>query len=313
MFDQEYFKNKKILITGGSGFIGKELIKTLMRYGAKITVFNKTKIEDIKDIDSFEVDITDEKKVKDLVLTTSPHLIFHLASIVTASRDIDLITEMIDTNLKGTINLLKTIKELNQIEKFIYFGTSEEYGIQTKIIDEKTRELPNSPYAITKLASNRFCDFFTSLFKIPIITIRPTYIYGPAQASTKFIPYIIQKCLKNEQIDMTYGKQKRNFIFVDDFIKATLLVAQKENRLNQIYNIGDENSISLRDLVKLVKKITNSSSKINFGAIAYRENEMMEFNISNNKLKKLGFKALYNLDDGLKLTVRFYQERNFDL
>ena len=236
-----------------------------------------------------------------------PEFIFHLAALVTAARDFNLIDEMIEVNLRGTTNILRAIEGLTDLECMINFGTCEEYGNQERQFDEILREEPASPYAILKLTTSRFCNMFSGMFKVPIITIRPANLYGPGQAKDKFIPYTILKCLKNDPIDMTFGEQKRNFIFIDDFINAVLLIAQKERNLAQIYNIGSEGSVSLRSVVELIKEILNSQSVINFGALNYRENEMMAFDVNIQKIRELGWIPEYQMAEGLLRTARFYQ------
>jgi nucleoside-diphosphate-sugar epimerase len=304
-----FFEGKKILITGGSGFVGRNLVSQLLKLRGQIYVTDKSNsiLEFQPEVTFFPLDVSKYEDVKSVIHKIKPDFIFHLAALVTAARDFNLIDEMIEVNLRGTTNILRAIDGLNDLECMINFGTCEEYGNQDSQFDEVLREEPASPYAILKLTTSRFCNMFSGMFKTPIITIRPANLFGPGQAKDKFIPYIILKCLKNDPIDMTYGEQKRNFIYIDDFINGVLLIAKKERNLAQIYNIGSESSVTLRSVVELIKQMLNSKSVINFGALNYRENEMMAFEVNIQKIKKLGWEPEYALLEGLKRTAQFYQ------
>lgn len=289
--------------------MGRNLVNRLLKLGGRIYVTDKSIgiLEVHPEVTFYPLDVSRYEDVKSVIHKVRPDFIFHLAAMVTAARDFNLIDEMIEVNLRGTTNILRAIDGLNDLECMINFGTCEEYGNQERQFDEVLREEPASPYAILKLTTSRFCNMFSGMFKVPIITIRPANLYGPGQPKDKFIPYIILKCLRNDPIDMTYGEQKRNFIFIDDFIDGVLLIAKKERKLAQIYNIGSESSVTLRSVVELIKETLNSRSVINFGALNYRENEMMAFDVNIQKIKELGWKPNYNLADGLQRTVQFYQ------
>lgn len=288
--------------------MGRNLASRLLGLGSRIYVTDKVNLYERRpEVVFYNLDIVKYEEVKAVIHSVRPDFIFHLAALVSAARNFNLIDEMIEVNLRGTTNILRAIEGLDNLEGMINFGTCEEYGNQEREFDEILREEPASPYAILKLTTSRFCNMFSGIFKIPITTIRPANLYGPGQATDKFIPYVILRCLKNDPIDMTYGEQKRNFIFIDDFIDGLLLVAQKERKLAQIYNIGSESSVSLRSVVELIKQMLNSQSVINFGALNYRENEMMAFEVNIQKVKELGWKPEYDLAEGLQRTAEFYR------
>ena len=309
-----FLAGKKILITGGTGFVGRSLVNRLLESGAQVFVIDKERVRyrnpdygNQPEVTFWQLDITKYPEVKSVIQKINPNILFHLAALVTADRDVNLIDEMIEVNLRGTTNILKALEGCTGLECMINFGTCEEYGNQERQLDEELREEPASPYAILKLATTRFCNMFSRMFNIPIVTVRPANLYGPGQPRDKFIPYLISSCLQNRTIAMTPGEQQRNFIFIDDFINAVFLIAQRERQLAQIYNIGSDGSVSLRTMVELIKQIIKSETVINFGAINYRENEMMVFDLNTAKIKKLGWIPEYSLRDGLIKTIKFYQ------
>jgi UDP-glucose 4-epimerase len=309
----DFYNNKRVLVTGGTGFVGRHLVEKLISRGSEVFVTGNSKNVWVGSLDHRKLhysnlDISNYQDIERLVINSKPQVIFHLAAIVTASRDFSLVDEMIDVNLKGTTNLLKAIGKITSLESMVNFGSSEEYGNQQIELSEILREEPASPYAILKMTTTRFCNMFSEIYKIPITTIRPANIFGPYQPSEKFIPYSIIKCLKGENINMTFGEQERNFIYVEDFIGATLLIGEKERKLAQIYNVGSESYITLKEIVQQIKTLTNSSSDIGYGTVNYRDGEMMKFDINIEKLKELGWDTRDNFKKNLNSTIKFYDD-----
>lgn len=306
-----FYRGKRVLVTGGTGFVGRHLVEELLSRGSEVFVTgNKENIylEKLENRNLYysRLDISNYEEIEKAVIESKPQIIFHLAAIVTASRDFNLIDQMIDVNLRGTTNLLRAVGKITSLETMINFGSSEEYGNQDIELSEILREEPASQYAILKMATTRFCNMFSGMYKVPITTIRPANIFGPYQPNEKFIPYSIIKCLKGENINMTFGEQERNFIYVKDFVDAVLLIGEKERNLAQIYNVGSDNYITLKEIVKQIKKLTQSSSNICLGTINYRSDEMMKFDMNIEKLKQLGWNSENNFIDDLKNTIKFY-------
>lgn len=307
----DLIRGKRILVTGGTGFIGGHLVKRLEDFGNEICVIVKRQPQN-NNLDASNtfykpVEISDYSSIDSVIKRFRPNVIFHLAAIVTASREFSLIDKMIEVNLTGTTNILRSISELQELEVMINFGSSEEYGNQSIELKETVREEPSSPYAIFKLVTTKLCNIFSLIYNLPIITIRPANIFGPGQGLDKFIPYVITKCLNNEQINMTLGEQKRNFLYVEDFVNAILLIASKERRLEQIYNVGSDSTLTLKEITETIKRLTHSNSHINYGAIEYRTNEMMAFEMNIDKIIDLGWKQEYDLIESLKKTIEFYK------
>lgn len=306
-----YYKNKTLLVTGGTGFVGQQLVSRLESLGAIVHFTGQR--DDVFQYGGNshyeKLDIKRYLEVKRLLSRVKPDIIFHLASIVSAKIDFDLIDEMIDVNLKGTTNILKCIDSISNIECLVNFGSSEEYGNQDIELKENLREEAASPYAILKLCTTRFCNMYSFSLGIPIVTIRPANIFGPGQNEDKFIPNLIINCLNNKSVDMTKGENERNFIFIDDFINAVLIIGMKERSLGQIYNVGSNRSITLRKLAELIKKECLSKSKINFGSNDYRLNEMMKFDLSIDKTLSIGWEEEYNLQQGIVKTIDFYKRK----
>ncbi len=306
----DFYRDKKVLITGGSGFVGRNLAARLLAAGAEVTIVDVRSDPDAGLPPAAKVFALDVARYSDLraaIHEIRPRLVFHLASIVTAARDPDLIDPMIEANLKGTTNLLRSLDGLEGLAGVVNLGTCEEYGDRDALLRESMREEPASPYAILKLATTRFCRMFSRLYRLPVTTVRPAGLFGPGQARDKLVPSVILACLENRAIRTTAGEQKRNFLFIDDFVAAVLLVARKERRLGRIYNVGSDDTVSVRALVEIIREMTRSESPLDFGALDYRDGEMMTCDLDLRRIGALGWAPKHDLREGLRRTIEFYK------
>lgn len=280
-------KNTLYLI-GGSGFIGKNLVRILSaKY--EITVFDKFIDMDFfrtyGDVRTCRLDLVDELIPE---CHGTPDYIINLASIVTAERDLSLFDGLISSNLRILLNLFQRFKEDKNLRLFIQFGSSEEYGSEGSPFKETMREQPNSPYALVKQLTTNTALMLYRNYGFPSMVVRPGNLYGPGQNPTKFIPYVIAKLKDNLPLDVTPCEQKRDFIHVDDFTYAIEGLLLNYNKcIGEIVNVSSGKSISLKNIIEKYKTEFNSTSKVNYGAIPYRENEAMDLCCDITKLERI--------------------------
>lgn len=318
MNNLKFYKNKKILITGGSGFIGSHLVKKLLKLNAKITVtvkynsvFDCIRLNDIwKKIKVVECDLRNTDSVINSLGKLKFDFIFHLAAYNHVGDSFNFVNETIDSNLYSTINILNHGPEY---KNFIHMGTSEIYGFQKKTpFIEKSIPEPNSPYAISKHASESFALLKKKQTNKDIVLIRPFNTFGPWQSEKAIIPEIIIKCLNNEKIKTTPGLQEREFNFVSNIIEYILYISINNKNYKYPINIGSGKSIKIKNLVKKIKLFTNSKSKLIIGGLNYRPNEIWNMKASTKIMKKfISNKDQISFDDGLKITIDWY--KNFFL
>jgi len=313
--EKKTLNGKQVLITGAAGFIGSHLTKRLLIEGAKVhtLLLKDADIFRIKDIFSNlnvkYIDIRDYESIRKYIREIKPQLIFHLAALRDVSRELRLIDEMIDTNVKGTVNLLKAIiEEKIPIEYFINTGSCEEYGNGITPFSETNKEIPVSPYSASKVASTYICNMLFRTYNIPIVTIRPFLTYGPSQDPDMFIPSLIIHCLKNKNFNMTDGYQTREFNYIDDIISAYIIAAKSSKIAGEIFNIGNGVEYSVKEVAcKIVRKM-NTGIKLNFGSIPTRPGEAEHFYCDNQKARlMLGWTPSVNLEDGLQKTIEWYR------
>jgi nucleoside-diphosphate-sugar epimerase len=164
------------------------------------------------------------------------------------------------------------------------------------------------------LSKKQFLEYgkrISDEYKLRFINMRLEHMYGPKDDNTKFIPYIIEKMLKNEkEINLTKGEQKRDFIYVEDVANAYSTILSKINSFDKRFydiEVGTGNSVRIKDLVMLMKNLCNSDIMLNFGAIPYRKNEIMNSDANPEFLRSLGWFPKFSLDEGLRKTISYYQ------
>lgn len=282
---------EKILLIGGFGFIGKNLIEQL--YGEyKIHVIGRRLDSDFMgmypNIEFHKYIFMSDEGIADVVDLINPDYIINLVSVVTASRNMKQYKEMVEINVNVLLELFEATKNIKQLKLFLQFGSGEEYGNIEAPYRETDREYPSSPYALSKQLTTNTALMLYNNFSFPISVVRPGNLFGDYQDSNKFIPYILSKLSKNETIETTYGEQERDFIYAEDFAKGIKKVIEcHENFLGEIFNLSAGRSFKLKEIIEYCKNYLRSNSIIEYGKIPYRENEMMKFKLDISKFKEL--------------------------
>lgn len=279
---------EQLFLIGGSGFIGKNLVRCLHEKYA-ISVYDKSIDEDYfagyHNIKTSLIELDKDRIPTDV---ETPDYIVNLASIVTAERDLSLFDSMIASNLKVLLNLYERFKEDSKLKLFIQFGSSEEYGNDGSPFEETMREEPGSPYALVKQLTTNTAMMLNRNYGFPIAVVRPGNLFGPLQGKTKFIPYVIESLKNNAPLNVTPCEQKRDFIYADDFAWAIgQLLEHSAKAVGEIINVSSGESISLKAIIEHCKEVICSASAVNYGAIPYRENEMMDLRCSVAKLEAI--------------------------
>lgn len=303
---------EKVFIAGGFGFIGKNLIEYLYdKY--EIVVIDKYVdndfIEIYKKLNYYKYDFFEQNNIKDIIEKENPEYIINLISIVSAERNMSIFNEMIQVNVDILLKLYEASKELKHLKLFLQFGSGEEYGNIKSPFSETDREYPNSPYSLSKQITTNTAIMLHKNYNFPTCVIRPGNLFGKYQNETKFIPYILNKLIKNEKIETTLGEQKRDFIYAADFTERLNLILENYNKfIGEIINLSSGESISLREVILLCKEYINSKSEIEFGKINYRENEIMDFKLDISKFNKIAnIKYKENYKDGFYKYIKILE------
>jgi dTDP-glucose 4,6-dehydratase len=312
-----------ILVTGGAGFIGGNYLwNTVWKIDDEIVCVDKLTyasnydyIKPLVDNEriSFEpTDITDEEDIKRIFDKYKPKHIINFAAESHVDNSINDYTPFVDTNILGTLNLLKHSMNLDSLEKFIHVSTDEVYGSLELDSDESFHELtqyqPNNPYSASKAASDHFVRAFHKTYGVPAIITNCSNNYGPGQHKEKFIPTIINKARKNQKIPV-YGDglNVRDWLFVHDHCHGINLVREK-GKIGEKYNIGGGTEVSNIELVKMILNVMNKPESL-IEYVTDRPGHDRRYSINCDKItNELGYKPNYTLEQGIQKTLPWYGE-----
>jgi UDP-glucose 4-epimerase len=295
--DKVDFKGKRILVTGGNGYLGKNLVKALKKKNAIVFIVDKEGA-DIENM--FKVDITNGPEVEEAIQKIQPQIIFHLAASLNRERNFDRFEEINRVNHLGTYYLLKALQNISY-DNFIFTSTSEVYGDNIPPFSENQILNPSSPYSLTKLYAENLIKTFSNTYNKKFTILRLFNFFGKNMPVEFFIPQMINALKNKASFEMTEGDQKRDFLYIDDVLQAMILSAGSQGGQNEIFNVCSGNAITLKQIVKDIKASLNSNCKINFGALPYRNNEVWNMQGDNKKItKKLGFKVNYNFKNAIE-------------
>lgn len=312
----------KALITGGTGFIGSNLIKALIEKGWEVYVVirkNSTigykKLERIKNIKYIYVEELfsyyckeDNESLLQTQVIPQFDVCFHLASYGVDYRQQD-ISEMINGNIKFTMDVLNFCKE-NRTKKVINTGSCFQYGINKgRKLTEEDKLNSQTYYSVTKVTAENMANIYAENNNINLITIRPFGVFGENEGLHRFIPQLMKSMVLNEKMDMTYGEQIRDYLYIKDLIEAYITLALKDVPKYEAYNICSGEEITIKEMALKALSISNNGSELfNFGTVPYRKNEAMYFVGDNSKIKKYtGWMPKYTLEEGLKRTYEWYK------
>lgn len=315
-------KGKKILVTGADGFIGSFLTELLIDLGFDVRAFvfynsfnswgwlDHIPKEKLAKLDIFAGDIRDPRGVESAMHNCQ--IVFHLAALIAIPFSYHSPDSYVDTNIKGTLNVLQAAKKLGT-EKILVTSTSEVYGTaQYTPIDEKHPYQGQSPYSATKIAADRLAESFYRSFDLPVVIVRPFNTFGPRQSARAIIPTVLTQLLTGtKEIRLGNLSPRRDLNFVKDVVNGFLAIAESDQTIGQEINIASNESISVQDLANLLIEMTESSAKlvIDRDRIRPEKSEVENLLGSNQKIKALtGWVPQYDLKTGLKETIQWFNQ-----
>lgn len=313
---------QKVLITGADGFIGSHLVERLLAEGCKVKAFcyynsfnswgwlDTLSKEQLSQIEIFTGDIRDPNGVR--VAMSDCTTIFHLAALIAIPYSYHSPDSYIDTNIKGTLNILQAAKELG-VKKVLITSTSEVYGTAQYVpIDEKHPKQGQSPYSATKIGADYIAESFYRSFNLPVTIVRPFNTFGPRQSARAVIPTIITQLLSGKTaIKLGAIHPTRDLLFVKDTVNGFVEIAKSDKTNGEEINIATSLEITVGDLAQKIIDLINPSARIIEDKIRLRP-EMSEVERllgSNEKLMRLtDWKQETSLEDGLKQTIEWFKD-----
>ncbi|MCJ7508569.1 MAG: SDR family oxidoreductase [candidate division Zixibacteria bacterium] len=306
------------LVTGGAGFIGSNIVEELVRRGEKVKVLDnfssgrRNNIAHLLDeIEVVEGDVRDFWTV--IQATKGVEYILHQAALPSVQRSVNNPLTSNEVNINGTLNLLEAAKEYG-IKRFIYASSSSVYGdtpTLPKIEDMPPK--PLSPYAITKLAGEEYCQTFSKLYDLPTVCLRYFNVFGTRQDPTSQYSAVIPKFIRlllDKKTPIIYGdgEQSRDFTFVRNVVEANLLACQSDISGGEVINIACGQSFSLNQLVSLLNEIVGTNIKPEYAQA--KPGDVMHSLADVSKAKRvLGYEPKISFAEGIRKTVEWFRSQ----
>jgi nucleoside-diphosphate-sugar epimerase len=312
---------KRILMTGGAGFIGTSLARRLVEDNEIVILDNLhrdslsgTDLAQHSNLRFVEGDVLDLTLLQELAARAT-HVV-HLAAIAGVNKVLESRVRTMRVNLIGTYNVLEAAAQADGIERLVDFSTSEVFGTHAYKVEETHVTTQGSvgearwTYAVSKLAGEYLAHSYFDEFGLPAVSVRPFNVYGPGQVGSGAIHHFTVRALAGEELVIHGdGSQIRAWCFVDDVVEALLAILEREEALGQVFNVGNPRSVvTVFDLAARIRRLTGSESEIVFRPLHYTDVEMRIPNIDKAR-KLLSWEPRVDLDDGLARTIGWYRER----
>jgi UDP-glucuronate 4-epimerase len=309
----------RILVTGGAGFIGSHLVEKLLAAGYDVGIlddFNDFYDPQIKraniaavakDVAVHHVDLRDSAAVRNLFHREKFQTIAHLAARAGVRPSIQYPQLYYDTNVSGTLHLLDAAR-VTGLERFIFASSSSVYGISKTVPFSEDQHLTQtiSPYAATKIAGEFLCSTFSHLYQIPVIALRYFTVYGPRQRPDLAIHQFTRRIYAGQPIDQFGdGSTRRDYTYIDDVIEGTMAALKYDGPLFDIFNLGESETIQLKDLIAAIENRLGKKAKIN--RLPEQPGDMPLTCADISKARKLlGYNPTRRLRDGLPRFIDWF-------
>jgi len=305
-------KGKKILVTGGAGFIGSEVVRQITNSGGKVIVFDNFssgKKEYLKNVPNIEI-IKGDIKNKILLekLMKKCEYVINLAALPFIPDSYNFPQQFFDVNTNGTLNVILAAMKNPKIKNFVHISTSEVYGTAKKIpMNEDHPTLPHSTYAVSKLAADRAVFTIHKEHDFPAVIIRPFNSFGPRITQPYIIPEIISQFKKdNNEINLGNVDSARDFTFVTDTANGIIKALFAEKAIGETINLGSGRSYKIKQIVKIIGTIMNKKYKIKSDKQRIRPFDVNRLECDNRKAKKLlNWKISTSFKEGLEETIKW--------
>tara|TARA_B110000438_G_C15801194_1_gene645243 strand:+ start:306 stop:1304 length:999 start_codon:yes stop_codon:yes gene_type:complete len=315
----EILKGKEILLTGGCGFIGSEVTKQLSEIGANVTIIDNLSsgkeeyIKNFSNVTLIKSELTDKKSLPGLV--KDKEYVIDLAALPFIPDSYYIPRKFFDVNVNATIDLAIAVIKEKSAKRFVHISSSEIYGSARYIpMDENHPTIPQSTYAVSKLAGERVVFTLYKEHNLPAVVIRPFNSFGPNVTQPYIIPEIINQLLNGNQVTLGNLNSKRDLTYVSDTARGIILSLVKEGIVGEVLNLGSQRSFSIKELVDMISEIMSKDVEIKVDPSRFRpfdvDNLVANFDRAN---RLLGWKPEVSIKDGLSMTVDWLKENGLHI
>jgi len=309
-------KGKKILVTGGAGFIGSHLVEELVNLKAYVYVidikiasnsyFAKSNLE--KACKFSLLDIRDKKGVKSFFVKNKVDYIFHLAAEPIVEKAYENPLDTFETNIMGTVNLLEEVRKNKKIKGFIVASSDKAYGKTKAAYTEESPLKGDHPYDVSKSCMDLICQTYCKTYETPVVITRFGNVYGEGDTNlSRIIPGILESVVKNKTLKIrSDGTYVRDYLYVKDVVDGYIYLLKNFNKaLGEAFNFSSKDTLSVLELIKKTEKILNV--KINYKILNIAKNEIPYQHLNDTKIRKMGWRNYYNFENSLVKVLDWYK------
>ncbi len=308
----------RVLLTGATGFVGKKLVEKLAEKNHEIHtieryVTGRYTLDQKHEVIKHHANLTDYTAVRNLIREVKPEYVIHVGAITAVSFSYDKYVEVSEVNYTGTANLAEACyRECSDFKQFLFAGTSEEYGMSLKHnkskLDESAELIPNSPYAVAKVAAEYYLKYMGMAYKFPFTVLRPFNTYGRTDNSHFFIERTITQMLNGGDVYLGDPNTVRDWVYVDDHIDAYMKALGNKGAIGEIINICLGKGYTTKETSDIIAKMTDYKGSVKWNSTPRRPLDAAFLIGDNTKAKKiLGWEPKYTLEEGLKKTINYWK------
>ena len=312
-------KNKEVLVTGGCGFIGSEIVKQLSQIGANVTIIDNLSsgkekyIQGLSNVKLITADLLDDDAIESIV--KDKEYVINNAALPFIPDSYYIPKKFFDVNVNATISLALAVIKEKKAKRFVHISSSEIYGTARYTpMDENHQTTPQSTYAVSKLAGERVVFTMYKEHNLPAVIIRPFNSFGPNITQPYIIPEIITQIMKGDVVKLGNLNAKRDLTFVSDTARGIILSLVKEGVIGEVINIGSQRSYSIKDLVSLISEIMGKKVSIKVDPSRFRPYDVDTLICNYERATKLlGWKPEITVREGLEKTIEWAKKEKFDI
>ena len=309
-------RGKKVMVTGGAGFIGSTLVRELIREGAKVIVFDIFSSGDMQNLKGIEDnikiikgDIT-SKSFRSILEKSGAEYVFNLAAEPYIPHCYNRPLRFFEVNANGALNVLFASKHVG-VKRVVQYSTSEVYGSAKYVpMDENHPTLPLSTYAVSKLATDRLCYTLHHEQKMPVVILRQFNVYGPRETQPYIIPEIISQLSRSSKLKLGNIKARRDFTFVEDAARGAIALMKAKGTEGQVFNMGAGKDWSVKQMAEIIGRLMGHDKiKIEIDKARLRPLDVSVLRCDFSKMRKLtGWKPTVSFEEGLKRTIEDFED-----
>ena len=308
------FSGRRVLVTGGGGFIGSHVCRLCREAGAEVHAAGRSPVSPVAAdaVRWWQADLSDLDAARRLVAQVRPQFVIHLAGHPHASRSLDAVAPTLQSNLLATVYLLTALAEWHAdagasrdgaVRRVVLAGSLEEPAAA-----EEGHALPSSPYAAAKLAASQYAGMFHRLYGVPVAVARTFMVYGPGQRDVKkLVPYVATTLLRGEEACLTSGSRLVDWVYVDDVARGLVAAALAPEVEGKTFDLGTGVATPVRAVAEAVARIVGGTGKLTFGAVADRPAEQERVADVERTFSLIRWRPMIALEEGLRRTVDWYR------